>query len=122
MKKALAILPLVGILVLSMAGSAFANPIYQGGWGNWNTAIKHQNVNQSATIVNAASATSGSAGAIGNNSIVPITTRTSAIALHGTAKNRTNITANSFGFAVAASAPATSFNVVDNDVVQVVVQ
>jgi len=92
MKKALAILLLVGILVLSMAGSAFANPIYQGGWGNWNTAIKTQWVAQNAGILNGAAAVSGGSLGVGV-----------------------------LGVGIAAS-PATAVNAADNDIIQVVVQ
>jgi len=93
MKKALAILLLVGVLVLSMAGSAFANPIWQGGYFNWNTAVKTQVVGQNAAIGNVAVAASGPATGVG--------------ALIGVG---------------AAASPATAANYATNDIIQVVVQ
>ncbi|MDI6817274.1 MAG: hypothetical protein QME41_08820 [Actinomycetota bacterium] len=63
MKKTLVVVLLVGILVLSMAGIAFANPITQ--IGLINTAIKTQLAGQVATVDNNAVALSGPAVGVG---------------------------------------------------------
>jgi hypothetical protein len=104
-----------------MAGTAFANPIWQGGWGNWNTAIKNQVVAQNAIIINPATAVSGPAVGTGITVSPVINNAISVAVLGGSATSTNNSTVES-GAIGSATSEATAIDVPDNDVVQAGVQ
>ena len=118
MKKALVIVLVAGLLMFSVVGIASARP----GHSSHGTIIKKQSVSQRALIFNLASATTGSAVAVGNKSHTVIVSHPSSIALNGNASNTDNISVTNSGNASATSGEATTVNEVNNSIGQSVNQ